>query len=104
MRERENAKEKDRMGRGVGRNEWRMDRRQGAAILVDVQRGGAEMLVRLSPAVVSSASRRLQTAARRAITRYRVKASSVGSVLQNELRLSGDKTRIRAGYAKESYD
>lgn len=71
VREREDVKEKDRMGRGVERNVWRQDRQQDAAILVsapvemtcEVQRGGAEMcsLVRLSPAVVSSASRRWQT-------------------------------------------
>lgn len=33
-----------------------------------------------------------------------LKASSVCSELQNEIRLSGDKTQIEAGYAKESYN
>lgn len=71
VREREDVREKDRMGRGVERNVWRLDRQQDAAILVsapvemtcEVQRGGAEMcsLVRLPPAVVSSASRRQQS-------------------------------------------
>lgn len=65
VREREDVKGKDRMGRGVERNVCRLDRQQDATMLVsapveitcEVQGGGAEMCspVCLSPAVGFSA-------------------------------------------------
>lgn len=69
----------------------------------EVERRCASWSGVLSPAVVFLCEQMLAGAAALRADGA-LKASSVCSELQNEIRVSGDKTQIEAGYAKESYN